>query len=374
MSQPLSQTNRRRLLIGAAALAPGALAAPYVRAQTVRRLTMATTWPRSLPGLADSVERFTNRVNAMGAGLIELETFAAGERVGPFDVFDAVSQGDLDLYHGADYYWQAQERALNFFTAVPFGFTADEITGWMHVGGGQALWDEVKARFNLKSFLSGNTGVQMGGWYDRPITSLEDMRGLKIRIPGLAADIFQALGSEPVLLPAGAIAEALFEGEINAVEWVGPYNDLEFGVQKILNTYMYPGFHEPGTATNVSINLRVWERLDDQARAIIAAAAHAENKYMLAEYSARSGRALEQMKLEYGTQVLRFPDEVYARVAEIVADTMTGIAEDGDFSGRVVDSFFAYRAQVAPWSRRTTGRFGLRRDAYQKAALAAAQE
>ncbi|MEO1000738.1 MAG: TRAP transporter substrate-binding protein [Pseudomonadota bacterium] len=369
----MTTTSRRAVLTGLGA-APAVLAAPMVRAQSVRRLRMATTWPAALPGLSDSAARFVDRVNALGAGLMEVELFPAGSLVGPFEVFDAVQDGRAELYHGADYYWQSRNRALNFFTSVPFGFTADELTGWINRGGGQALWDEVKGDFGMRSFLSGNTGVQMGGWYDRPIESLEDMRGLKIRIPGLASDIFRALGSEPVLLPASGIAEALFGGEISAVEWVGPYNDFEFGVQKILRFYMYPGFHEPGTATNVSVANRTWDALSDAERAIIRAAAAAENKYMLAEYTARSGRALEQLTFEYGTEVRRFPDSVYDRVSEIAADTMDAIAAETEIGRRVVESFRAWRDQVAPWSRRTTGRYGLRRDAYLAAVAAAADD
>ncbi len=348
--------SRRAALLGLG-IAPVALAAPAVQAQARRTLDMVTTWPRGLPGLATAAERFAQAVNDMSGGALAINYFAAGEKVGAFDSFDAVRNGSVDMYHAAEYYWQGRDKAYNFFTTVPFGFTAQEFSTWIQVGGGQELWDELSGEFGLKSFMCGNTGVQMGGWYANPIRSLEDMKGLKIRIPGLAADIFRALGAEPVSLPGGAIPAALFSGEIDAVEWVGPYNDLEFGVHKVLQNYMFPGFHEPGTCAALSINARVWNSLDAQQQAVIATACAAENRRMLAEYSARSGAALEQMKVEYGTQVHRFADDVYAEVAKIVSDTMSGIAGQNGYSRRVVGSFLDFRSKIVPYSKLLSGSY-----------------
>ncbi len=362
-------TSRRRAL-GLALAAPAALASPAI-AQTARTLTMVTTWPRGLPGLATGADRLVARVNAMAAGSLAIELFHGGEKVGPFDSFDAVRNGDADMYHGAEYYWQDRNRAFNFFTTVPFGFTADEFTAWLQHGGGQALWDELSAEYGLVCFAAGNTGVQMGGWYAHPIRSLDDMKGLRIRIPGLAADIFRELGSEPVSLPAGGIADALFSGQIDAVEWVGPYNDLEFGVQKVLSNYMYPGFHEPGTSIGLGINRSVWQSLDRTQQAIIRTAALAENRSMLAEYCARSGQALKQLQAEYGTRVTRFSDDIYAAVAGIVAAKIDDIAATDAYSRRVVDSFLDFRARVAPWSSRVSGTYALHRQAWLDTAAAA---
>jgi len=268
------------------------------------------------------------------------------------------------MYHAAEYHWQGRDRAYNFFTTVPFGLTAQEFSTWIERGGGQALWDRLAANYNIKSFMCGNTGTQMGGWYAQPIRSLEDMRGIRIRIPGLAADIFRALGAEPVSLPGGQIPKALFAGEIDAVEWVGPYNDLEFGVHKVLRHYMYPGFHEPGTCASLGINLRTWNSLDPAQQAAIQAACAAENRTMLAEYSARSGAALTQMQVEYGTQVHRFADDVYNQVAEIVSDIMSGLSSESPETAEVVQSFTAFRAQMAPFARQMTGETVTRRAAF----------
>jgi TRAP-type mannitol/chloroaromatic compound transport system substrate-binding protein len=356
----------RRAALGALAAAPTALAAPAL-AQAPRTLSLVSTWPRGLPGLATAADRFVERVNTMAAGSLVIELFHAGEKVGAFDSFDAVVKGDADMYHGAEYYWEGRNKAFNFFTTVPFGFTAEEFDAWMQFGGGQQLWDELSAQYGLRCLTAGNTGVQMGGWYARPIRSLSDMKGLRIRIPGLAGDIFRELGSEPVSLPAGGIAAALFAGEIDAVEWVGPYNDLEFGVQKVLTNYMYPGFHEPGTSVGLGINQKVWDSLGQPEQAIIRAAAAAENRSMLAEYSARSGKALEQLQAEFGTNVARFADDIYAEVARITADKISSIAAQDSYSRRVVESFLSFREKVVPYSSQVAGTFAQHRHAWQMA-------
>lgn len=364
------KTTRRSALLG---LGTAGLCAPAI-AQARRTLALVATWPRGLPGLWDGADRFAKRVTAMSGGSLVVEAFAAGERVGAFDSFDAVGNGQADIYHGCEYYWEGRDKAYNFFTTVPFGFTAEEFDAWIRFGGGQELWDELAHQYNIQGFMCGNTGVQMGGWYDRQINTLDDMKGLKIRIPGIAGDIFRALGSEPVSLPGGAIPAALFAGEINAVEWVGPYNDLNFGVQKVLQHYMYPGFHEPGTTASIGINLNVWRSLDATQQAIIRAAADAENRSMLAEYSARSGRALEQMKVEYGTNVARFPDAIYAEVARIAADTIGGIGQGSDYGARVVDSFLKFRELVVPYSKQLIGQYVDYRAGAQAAAAPAEEE
>jgi len=350
----LSQAFTRRGICAGAALLP--LATPAL-AKGARRLRLAATWPRNLPGLWDGATRFAARVEALSAGDLTVELIAAGEGPDARDIFDAVRGGDIDLYHGAEYHWQGRARAFNFFTTVPFGFVAAEHAGWIRHGGGQALWDELSAQYGLKGLMCGNTGVQMGGWYDRPIRALADMKGLRIRIPGVAAEIFRALGSEPVVIPDEAIPAALFAGEINAVESASPYNDLDFGVQKILRHYMYPGFHEPGSCASLGLNLRLWEGFSERERAIVETAAMAENRMMPAQYAAHSGRALEQMKLEYGTDVRRFPDPLYRQVAQLSEGVLRDIGQTDSFAARTVESFLTFRAaQLAP-AREMTGRY-----------------
>jgi len=233
---------------------------------------MVTTWPKNFPGLGTGAQRLADRITAMTEGRIAVKLFAAGELVGAFDSFDAVSQGNAEGYHAAEYYWQGKSKAFNFFTAVPFGLTASELNAWIYHGGGQELWDELAADFGLKSFLAGNTGVQMGGWFAKEVNSVDDFKGLKFRMPGLGGEVLRRMGAAVVALPGGEIFPALQSGAIDATEWVGPWNDLAFGFHRIVKFYYFPGFHEPGSGLAFSMNKKVWDGLPDSDKAIVEAA------------------------------------------------------------------------------------------------------
>jgi len=230
-------TNRRAFIAGAAAgAAVSGLAAPAI-AQNKRILKLVTTWPKNLPGLGMAAEHLAKRVTEATDGQLEIRVYAAGELVGAFDVFDAVSSGNADMYHGADYYFQGKSPAYNFFSAVPFGLTANEQNAWIYYGGGQELWDELSATFNIKPFMCANTGVQMGGWFNKEVNTIEDFKGLKIRMPGLGGEVLRRLGASVVSIPGGEIYTSLQQGVIDATEWVGPWNDMVFGFHKIAKYY-----------------------------------------------------------------------------------------------------------------------------------------
>ncbi|MEM8798581.1 MAG: TRAP transporter substrate-binding protein [Pseudomonadota bacterium] len=249
---------------------PGRSPAP---ARRQVKLKMVTTWLPGFPGLGTGAERFARRVNETSDGSIDIDVYAAGELVDALGAFDAVSQGKADLYHGGEYYWQGKSRAFNFFAALPFGMTAEEIAGWVYYGGGQALWDELSAKFNIKPLMAGNTGTQMGGWYNKEINQVADFAGLRIRMPGLGGEVMSKLGATPVTKAGSEIYVSMEQGNIDASEWVGPWNDLAFGFHRIAKYYYYPGFHEPGTALSVGFNKDVWEGLTKAQKAIMKAAA-----------------------------------------------------------------------------------------------------
>ncbi|WP_085902277.1 TRAP transporter substrate-binding protein, partial [Kiloniella majae] len=289
--------NRRKFLTGAATgVAAGAaaatLSAPAI-AQGKRDLKMVTTWPKNFPGLGTGAQRVADRITAASDGKLNVKLYAAGELVPPFESFDAVSNGTADMYHAAEYYWQGKHKAFNFFTAVPFGFTANELDAWVHYGGGQELWDKLSAQYNLKSFMAGNTGVQMGGWYNKEINTLEDFKGLKIRMPGLGGEVLRRIGAAAVTLPGGEIFPSLESGAIDATEWVGPWNDLAFGFYKVTKYYYQPGFHEPGSGLACGMNKDVWESFSPDEQALIQSACAAENNVMLSEYNAKNGDSLD---------------------------------------------------------------------------------
>ncbi|MBB4659123.1 TRAP transporter substrate-binding protein [Parvularcula dongshanensis] len=354
--------DRRGFLKRGAAIAPLALAgcdcaercgAVDTRAEGLRprELKMVTTWPKDFPGLGEAAERMASMIAQLSGGALRIRVFAAGELVGAFDAFDAVSGGSADLYHGADYYWTGKDRAYPFFTAVPFGMTAVEQMGWTEFGGGQALWDELAARFGIKPFAAGNTGHQMGGWFKREVRSLDELRSLRIRMPGLGGEVMRRAGASPVNIPGSEIYQALQSGAIEATEWVGPWNDLAFGLYREAPYYYWPGFHEPGAQLSVGVNLRLWEDMTAQERAVIETAARAVNHLTLAEYQARNAQALDLLVREHGVQLRRMPDDVMDALAKATADVLEDVAASSEIARRIAESYRESLRRSAGWNK-----------------------
>lgn len=353
--------RRRHLLTGGALGAAGALAgcecgapqggAIVPGAINARELKMVTTWPKDFPGLGTMAERTARFITEMSGGAINVRVFAAGELVSAFESFDAVSTGAADLYHGAEYYWVGKSQAFNFFTAVPFGMTASEIMAWTEFGGGQALWDELSARFNIKPFAAGNTGHQLGGWFKREIRSLEDMRGMRIRMPGLGGEVLRRIGASAVALAGGEIYPALQSGAIDGTEWVGPWNDLAFGFYQEAKYYYWPGFHEPGSQLGVGVNLTLWNSLTAQEKAIIEGACQRANNLSIAEYTHHNAIALDQLVNEHGVELREFPPDVMEAMARESRNVLEEAARADPFTGKVFESFRASLARSMAWGR-----------------------
>ena len=341
--------------------AASALAAPAI-AQDKRTLKMVTTWPKNFPGLGTGAQRVADRITAMTDGRLTVQLYAAGELVPPFESFDAVSTGTADMYHGAEYYWQGKHPAFSFFAAVPMGLTANELDAWINFAGGQALWDELAARFNIKPFMAGNTGVQMGGWFNKEINSLEDFKGLKMRMPGIGAEVLRRLGVTAVSTPGGEIFPALQSGAIDATEWVGPWNDMAFGFYKIAKFYYYPGFHEPGSGLSCGVNLEVYNSLSSADQAIVQNACMAENNYMYSEFNANNGRALETLLTEHNVDLKQFPEEVFTAIAKASEEVVAEIGQTDEFSQRVYDSYIKARKDVGEWARIAERTYSINRD------------
>jgi TRAP-type mannitol/chloroaromatic compound transport system substrate-binding protein len=351
----------RRKILGAGALgAAGALSgcdcgAPTglpAEAGAIRRreFRMVTTWPKDFPGLGAAADRVARFITELSGGAIAVRVFSAGELVGAFDSFDAVSNGSADLYHGAEYYWAGKSKAYPFFTAVPFGMTAAEIMGWTEFGGGQALWDELAAKFNIKPFSAGNSGHQLAGWFKRPIDSVEDLRGLKIRMPGIGGEVLRRVGASAVAIPGGEIYAALQSGAIDGAEWVGPWNDLAFGFYREAKYYYWPGFHEPGAQVAVGVNLDLWNSFTPQEQAIVRAACHEANHLCLAEFTHFNGVALEQLVREHGVELRRLPDDVVAALARESKIVLEEAASSDELAGRIFESYKASLVRTQKWS------------------------
>lgn len=300
---------------------------------------IVTTWPKNFPGLGTAAENFSRMVDEMSDGRLTARVYGAGEIVPAFEVFDAVSQGVADAGHGAAYYWKGKIPSAVFFTAVPFGLTAQEINGWLHHGGGLELWREAYARSNLIPMAGGNTGVQMAGWFNKEINSVEDLKGLKMRIPGLAGEVFAAVGGSPIRIPGGELYTSLQTGVIDAAEWVGPYNDLALGLYEVAEYYYYPGWHEPGAMLEFIVNKDSFEALPADLQAIVTAASRAANQEMLDEYTARNNAALRQLIDEHGVKLRRLPDDVLAALWRGSQEVMQKLVEGDPMAAKVHASY-----------------------------------
>lgn len=307
---------------------------------------LVTTWPKNLPGLGHTPEVFAQMVSEMSAGRMHIKVYGAGEIVPAFEVFDAVSSGVAQVGHGASYYWKGKIPSSVFFTSIPFGMTAQEMNGWLHYGGGMEIWEEAYAPAGIVPLAGGSTGVQMAGWFNREINSLEDLRGLRMRIPGLAGEVFSAAGGEAVRIPGGEIYTALQTGVIDAVEWVGPYNDLALGLHEIAEYYYYPGWHEPGSILEFSVNAKALAALPEDLQAIVRYAARAANQDMLDEFTARNNRALREMIEQHGVKLRRLPDDVLAALYRGSEEAMARLVEEDPMAAKVQASYSAFLKDV----------------------------
>ena len=350
-SSQAKPVSRRNLLSSVALGAAAASFATPAIATGKRTLKMVTTWPKNFPGLGTAPENIAKRIHAMTDGQITIKIFAAGELVGAFESFDAVSTGTADMYNGAEYYWQGKSPAFSFFTSVPFGMTAQELNSWIYFGGGQELWDELSSNFSIKPFMSANTGVQMGGWFNKEINTLEDFKGLKIRMPGLGGEVMRRLGAAAVALPGGEIFPSLKSGAIDASEWVGPWNDQAFGFYQVAKYYYCPGIHEPGAGLSTGINLNVWNELTKAQQAIITNACMAENESTLAEYNYKNASALETLVKKHKVQVRSFSPEVMAGLKSTSETVLSDIAAKDAFTQKVYDSFKASMINSMEWGK-----------------------
>ena len=315
-------------------------------AQQTFKWKLVTTWPKNYPGLGSAPENFAKQVNAMSGGRLTIKVFGAGQLVPAFEVFDAVSQGTAQVGHGASYYWTGKTKAAAFFTSVPFGLNAQEMNGWLHYGGGLELWRELYEPFNLIPFAAGSTGVQMAGWFNREINSMDDIKGLKMRIPGLGGDVITRAGGVSVTMPGGELYTSMQTGVIDATEWVGPYNDLAFGFHQVAKYYYYPGWHEPGPILELIVNKDAYASLPADLQAIVEGAARAVNQDMLDEYTARNNSALVELVETHGVDVRKLPDDVIVELRRLSAEVVEELAEDTEISRRIAESVKAFQKQA----------------------------
>ena len=348
--------KRRDVLAGAALAVPGTvLAAPAIGGST-RRLTMVTDWPEG-PGLLPSARRLARAIGEASDGGLRIEVLAAGERVRPLECLDAVQAGVADLAHTHFGYYGRLSPAFQFYSGVPFGLTPQELFAWVRAGEGQALWDELGGRFDIKPLLCCSTGTQMGGWFREPVDSIEAIGKLRYRMAGLGAEVYRELGAAVVLLPPGDVVQALRSGAIDACEWAGPWLDVEMGLPAVAPHYYYPGWHEPTGAVSLGINRAVWRSLATRERRLIEIAADAEYARSLAEFDVRNASALSRLRTDANVALHRFDDALLARFAEIGADVVAAAGEADPLARRIRASHERFLRAARAWSEVCLGAY-----------------
>jgi len=337
----------------AAAVAPLAaapLATPAL-AQGKIEWKMVTAWPKNAPGVGMNAQRLADRITALSEGRLTVKLFAAGELVPPFGGFDAVASGAAEMCHATPYYWQGKTKAVHYFTGVPFGLTAPEMMGWIYFGGGQALWDEVYDKFGLKGFYVGSSGVQSGGWFRNEIKSVADLKGLKFRIAGLGGDVFKKLGVVVTLTPPGEIFAAMQSGAVDAAEWVGPWNDLAFGLHRIAKFYYQPAFHEPGPALEAIVDKKKLLNLPPALQKIVEGACQATAAETLADFTRHNIEALEPLVRDHGVQLRLWPDDIVKAAGAAWKEVQAEVVAGDPLAAKINASFVAYLTKARRWSR-----------------------
>ncbi len=335
---------------GISSLAAGTVAAPaIVRADTKLKWKMVTTWPKNFPVLGTGANKLAEAITEMTNGRISVKVYGAGELVPAFEVFDAVSRGTAEMGHGAAYYWKGKIEEAQFFSTVPFGMNSQEMTAWLYHGGGMELWEETYAPFGVIPAAGGNTTVQMAGWFNREINSVEDLNGLKMRIPGLGGEVLKRAGGTPVNLPGGELFTSLKTGAIDATEWIGPYNDLAFGLYKAAKYYYYPGWHEPGTTLEAIISKKAFDGLSKDLKSIVLNACKMVNQEMTTEFTAKNNAALVTLVDKHKVDLRKLPDNAIAKLKLLSEDVVTELAGKNPGAKKIYASYDKFRKQVMAW-------------------------
>lgn len=360
----MRKINRKKFLQSASALTAGSMllagcnpgeerknsAAPAIITDKKYRWYMVTTWPPNFPIIGTSCQRFAQKVFEMSAGQLDIKLYGAGELIPALEVFEAVSSGTAQVGHGAAYYWTGKVAAAQFFTTVPFGLNAMEQTTWINHGGGIELWRKIYERFNLRPYISGNTGIQMGGWFNKEINSIEDFQSLKMRIPGLAGRILKEVGATPVLVAGGEIYTNLERGVIDAIEWLGPYHDHLMGFQDIADYYYTPGWHEPGSSLELIIHQGAYDELPTHLQQIVDVCAGYINDWMMSEMLYKNGMALQELHSNTDLQIRNFSPDTLAALKEATEDTISSMAANDAEINEVNTSFQNFKTMIREYS------------------------
>jgi TRAP-type mannitol/chloroaromatic compound transport system substrate-binding protein len=310
---------------------------------------MVTTWPPNFPILGEACQHFADAVYAMSGGRLHIQVYGGGELVPALETFEAVSSGSAEVGSGAAYYWAGKLPAAPFFSTVPFGMNAQQANAWITAGGGLALWEELYRPHNLIPMAAGNTGVQMGGWFNKEINSLADLKGLKMRIPGLAGKVFEKVGGAPVLMAGSELYTNLERGVLDATEWISPFHDNLMGFADIAKYYYYPGWHEPGTVLEFIFNKEKFEELSPDLQAIVRIATGQINNWVLSTMEAKNAETLTTF-IEKGIDIRPFPKEVINQLRTKTEEMLNEMTANDAFTKRVYESYRTFQNKANRWS------------------------
>jgi len=347
----------------AAGVAIGALSVPtIVKAQSAKTFNwkMTTAWPPGLPVYSvgpGSPVAFAELIAKMSNDRLKIKVYAAGELLPAFEGFDAVSAGTVEMNHACSYFWSGKAFASQYFTTVPFGMSFLGYQSWLYNGGGIELWKELYKPFHLIPMPVGSSGVQMTGWFKKPLKTIEDLKGVKMRIPGLAGKILAQVGVDIKLLPGGEIFPALERGVIDAAEWVGPFLDRRLGLHHAAKYYYTSGWHESATTSELIINEKAWNSLPSDLQAIVHAAGMAMGMESILYLESKNAEALVDLVTNHGVKASPLSPEILKRLREATADTLASYAAKDPMTKKVHDSFMAFKKLHDPWSQASETEF-----------------
>lgn len=326
------------------------ITAPYINFNNTYEWKITTTWPPNFPVVGEACNYLAQWVEKMSGGRLKIKVYGGGELIPALESFEAVSNGAVEMGHGGAYYWAGKTPATQFFSTVPFGMNVNQLTAWILAGGGQELWEELYAQFDLTPMLAGNTGVQMGGWFNREINSIQDLQGLKMRMPGLGGKVLARAGATALLVAGGEIYTNLERGVIDATEWIGPYHDYLMGFHEIARYYYYPGWHEPGAALELIVNKPKFDALPSDLQAIIQTAAARSNSWVMAEFNSKNMIYLDKILNEGEVSLKAFPGEVLNKLREYTNEVLAELVDENEDCRKIFQSFDKFRRGIGLWS------------------------
>ncbi len=327
------------------------IVAPYINFNNIYEWKMVTTWPPNFPVLGEGCNHLAKWIEEQSGGRLKITVYGGGELVPPLETFEAVSSGAVEMGHGGAYYWAGKAKAAQFFSAVPFGMNCQQMNSWIIAGGGDKLWEELYTPFDLIPMICGNTGVQMGGWFNKEINAITDLQGLKMRIPGLGGKVLNKAGGSSITMAGGEIYTNLERGVIDATEWIGPFHDYLMGFHQVAKYYYYPGWHEPGPVLELTVNKKKYEALPSDLQAIIRAAAYRSNMWMISEFEAKNNIYLQKLINEENVNMKEFPTEVLDGLRKFTQETLEELIEIDAPSRKIYEHYDKFRKNISSWSK-----------------------